>query len=145
MNKAALEQSVNRSAVLALKRPISAGPVAKRARVSGRQPKCVVLDIEGTVAPIAFVTETLFPYAKKNLRSFLSSTLQDPDTQKAIAGLRAQAEAVCHTRCSPQNTSFVNAGDSARSDAAISLALFTLACTYLYLDCRQLLPVLQTL
>ena len=69
----------------------AAGPTLKRARVGARQPKCVVLDIEGTVAPITFVTETLFPYAKSHLRSFLASTFEDPDTRKAVALLREQA------------------------------------------------------
>ena len=32
---------------------------------------CVLLDIEGTTTPIAFVTETLFPYARTHLRSYL--------------------------------------------------------------------------
>ena len=71
-----------------------AGPAFKRARVGARQPKCVVLDIEGTVAPITFVTETLFPYAKSHLRSFLASTFEDPETQQAVSGLREQAALV---------------------------------------------------
>jgi enolase-phosphatase E1 len=30
-----------------------------------------LLDVEGTVAPVAFVTETLFPYARKHFEEFL--------------------------------------------------------------------------
>lgn len=68
----------------------------KRARVvTSRQPKCIVLDIEGTVAPITFVAEILFPYAKSHLKSFLSSTFEDTDTRKAVAMLREQAAQVC--------------------------------------------------
>lgn len=33
--------------------------------------KLYLLDIEGTVAPISFVTETLFPYARKHFEEFL--------------------------------------------------------------------------
>lgn len=33
----------------------------------------VVLDIEGTTTPIAFVYDVLFPYARRNLRDFLST------------------------------------------------------------------------
>jgi len=32
----------------------------------------LLLDIEGTTTPIAFVTDTLFPYARARLVSFLS-------------------------------------------------------------------------
>jgi enolase-phosphatase E1 len=37
----------------------------------------VVLDIEGTVAPIAFVHDVLFPYARRELEDFL---LHEPDS-----------------------------------------------------------------
>jgi enolase-phosphatase E1 len=32
--------------------------------------RAIILDIEGTTTPIAFVTETLFPYARAHLRSY---------------------------------------------------------------------------
>ena len=31
----------------------------------------ILLDIEGTTTPIAFVTQVLFPYARQHLRSYL--------------------------------------------------------------------------
>ena len=34
-------------------------------------PKLYLLDVEGTVAPVSFVTETLFPYARKHFEQFL--------------------------------------------------------------------------
>jgi 2,3-diketo-5-methylthio-1-phosphopentane phosphatase len=34
-------------------------------------PKLYLLDVEGTVAPVSFVTETLFPYARKHFEEFL--------------------------------------------------------------------------
>ncbi|HEY3703788.1 MAG TPA: acireductone synthase [Terracidiphilus sp.] len=34
-------------------------------------PKLYLFDIEGTVAPVSFVTETLFPYARKHCEEFL--------------------------------------------------------------------------
>ena len=57
-------------------------PAAKKARLengtaaagsaiataSGRLPTAVVLDIEGTIAAISFVTDVLFPYARQRLR-----------------------------------------------------------------------------
>ena len=33
-----------------------------------RLPTAVVLDIEGTIASISFVTDVLFPYARQRLR-----------------------------------------------------------------------------
>jgi len=46
----------------------------------------VVLDIEGTKTPISFVYDVLFPYAKRNLRAFLTThgptgLLAEVDTQ----------------------------------------------------------------
>jgi len=38
-----------------------------------RVPKAVVLDIEGTVSPLAFVKETMYGYFKDNLRRYLDS------------------------------------------------------------------------
>jgi enolase-phosphatase E1 len=35
------------------------------------EPKLYLLDVEGTVAPVSFVTETLFPYARKHFEEFL--------------------------------------------------------------------------
>lgn len=38
------------------------------ATASGRLPTAVVLDIEGTIAAISYVTDVLFPYARQRLR-----------------------------------------------------------------------------
>ena len=38
----------------------------------------ILLDIEGTTCPVSFVTETLFPYAKSELKSFLNRHRNDP-------------------------------------------------------------------
>ena len=69
-------------------------PAAKRARLStGRAtaaPTAIVLDIEGTVTPISFVTETLFPYAKAHLEGHLTSTWDSDSTPADIALLAAE-------------------------------------------------------
>lgn len=57
---------------------------------AAKQPKAIVLDIEGTVAPISFVTETLFPYARQRIRDHLSSTYDTEETQADIVLLRDQ-------------------------------------------------------
>lgn len=57
-----------------------------------RTPTHVVLDIEGTVAPIQFVAETLFPYARKHVGAFLEASFEAPDVQVALAKLMEDAE-----------------------------------------------------
>ncbi|MDA7437383.1 acireductone synthase [Synechococcus sp. AH-601-P06] len=44
----------------------------------------ILLDIEGTTCPVSFVTETLFPYAKLELKSFLDRHKKDPLTNQLI-------------------------------------------------------------
>ena len=69
------------------------GPVSKKARLgraTAGQPKAVVLDIEGTVAPISFVTETLFPYARARAAQHLAATYDTEETQADLDLLRQQ-------------------------------------------------------
>ena len=64
--------------------------------------KVILTDIEGTTSSISFVHEVLFPYAHKNLESFIStnqnSEVQEilhsiaPDTQTAIKQLKIWIE-----------------------------------------------------
>ncbi len=56
------------------------------------KPLAIVLDIEGTVAPISYVADTLFPYAAQHLESHLQSTYDTPPTQRAIEALRVLGE-----------------------------------------------------
>lgn len=60
-------------------------------------PRLFLLDVEGTVTPIAFVYERLFPYARKRFRSFLTKTSDDAAVQDDLALLleenRADADA----------------------------------------------------
>jgi enolase-phosphatase E1 len=53
----------------------------------------VLLDIEGTTTPISFVYETLFPYARKRLRPFLSLTRDDREAARAIGMLAQERDA----------------------------------------------------
>ena len=41
------------------------------------QPKCILLDIEGTTSSISFVYDVMFPYVRKNLDSFLAENWND--------------------------------------------------------------------
>eukprot|EP01026_Neomeris_dumetosa_P057057 TRINITY_DN5241_c0_g1_i10.p2 TRINITY_DN5241_c0_g1~~TRINITY_DN5241_c0_g1_i10.p2 ORF type:complete len:300 (-),score=40.74 TRINITY_DN5241_c0_g1_i10:221-1120(-) len=65
--------------------------VQKKKRSARDLPKAIVLDIEGTVAPISFVSDVLFPYAKSHLRSHLVNTYESQETQEDIESLRKQA------------------------------------------------------
>ncbi|MBR0668405.1 acireductone synthase [Roseomonas hellenica] len=51
----------------------------------------VVTDIEGTTTPIAFVKDTLFPFAETALDGFLDTHGQDPQVLAIIEAVRAEA------------------------------------------------------
>jgi enolase-phosphatase E1 len=56
-----------------------------------RSPTAVVLlDIEGTTTPVAFVYETLFPFARERVGAFLRAHADDPEIQAIVADLRAE-------------------------------------------------------
>lgn len=50
-------------------------------------PSVVLLDIEGTVSPIRFVHDVLFPYARARLGGFIAAHEADPDIARALAEL----------------------------------------------------------
>src|SRR3954468_5192056 len=53
----------------------------------------ILLDIEGTTTPIAFVTETLFPYARTHLPLYLDQQGRTPECRRALALLREEYDA----------------------------------------------------
>ncbi len=55
--------------------------------------RCLLLDIEGTIAPIAFVHEVLFPYARRELPAYLATHRQRPDVQAACSQVAHDAGA----------------------------------------------------
>jgi enolase-phosphatase E1 len=50
----------------------------------------VLLDIEGTTTPIAFVHQTLFPYARERLHAFLSAAVPEAAVLEALGQLRQE-------------------------------------------------------
>jgi len=44
----------------------------------------VLLDIEGTTCPVTFVSETLFPYASRNLENLIANCGDDPSVQALL-------------------------------------------------------------
>ena len=57
------------------------------ARPSPRAWSAVVLDIEGTTTPIAFVHEALFPYARARLAPFLAAHAARRDVTRIVSAL----------------------------------------------------------
>jgi hypothetical protein len=56
---------------------------------------CVLLDIEGTTTPVAFVTDVLFLYAHDNVGKHLAATYDSEETQNDINLLRPQVRFFC--------------------------------------------------
>lgn len=56
----------------------------------GNSIRAILLDIEGTTAPVDFVYRTLFPYSREHLQQFLVKHCDDRDTRADIESLRAQ-------------------------------------------------------
>jgi enolase-phosphatase E1 len=51
-------------------------------RLTDRHIRVVLLDIEGTTTPIAFVHDVLFPYARTHVRAFLALHGEDADLRR---------------------------------------------------------------
>jgi enolase-phosphatase E1 len=47
--------------------------------------RAILLDIEGTTTPIAFVKDVLFPFARRNAASFLAAHRHEPEVQADLA------------------------------------------------------------
>ena len=56
-----------------------------------RSYQAVLLDIEGTIAPVSFVYDILFPFAHEHVARFVAEHWDDLDVQKDIDDLRALA------------------------------------------------------
>jgi len=66
------------------------GEVAGVPLIDESQIRVILLDVEGTTTPIEFVYQALFPYASRELESFLRGHAQDPEIRSLIQDLRAQ-------------------------------------------------------
>ena len=71
----------------------SASPPQGRLQATFEGVQVVLLDIEGTTTPISFVYDTLFPYARRRLRTFLALTRDDKEVSRAVATLTAERDA----------------------------------------------------
>ena len=52
--------------------------------------RAILLDIEGTTTPIAFVHQVLFPYARAHLHDYLAQHADDPELRADLALLRRE-------------------------------------------------------
>ena len=52
--------------------------------------EAILTDIEGTTSSIAFVTDTLFPFAKARLADFVASHRDHPEVKACLDGARAE-------------------------------------------------------
>jgi len=50
----------------------------------------LLLDIEGTTTPVTFVTDVLFPFARKRLREFLEAHAQEPPVAAQLEALERE-------------------------------------------------------
>jgi enolase-phosphatase E1 len=50
----------------------------------------ILLDIEGTTTPVSFVTQVLFPYARRRLKSHLADHAGAPVYESIVIGLRTE-------------------------------------------------------
>lgn len=57
-------------------------------RPASSPPRCILLDIEGTIAPVSFVHEVLFPFARSRVASYLTAHWEEP----ALREVRTQIE-----------------------------------------------------
>lgn len=64
----------------------------KLAQLKSPKYDVILLDIEGTTTPIAFVHEVLFPHAKNELETYLTETYETAETQKDVLALIEQAK-----------------------------------------------------
>ena len=54
--------------------------------------RAILLDIEGTTTPIAFVKDVLFPFARRNAAAFLAAHRHEPEVEADLALLAEERE-----------------------------------------------------
>lgn len=53
-------------------------------------PQAYLLDIEGTTTPVTFVTEVLFPFARKRLKEFIEAYANEPQVEAQLQALERE-------------------------------------------------------
>lgn len=65
-------------------------PARRGRRIALSEIRAILLDIEGTTTPIAFVHEVLFPYARARVGTFLRANARDPYVLADVALLKTE-------------------------------------------------------
>lgn len=66
------------------------------ATVENEHPKAIVLDIEGTISPISYVTDVLYPYARQRLKAFMLTHYDTAEVQEGLRQIVDQANVDSH-------------------------------------------------
>ena len=82
--------------------------------------EAILLDIEGTTTPIAFVVDVLFPYARRHLRQHLEGHATSPTYASLLDQLRKEHAA--DQRAAEPVPAWLDASPSARLDSAARYA-----------------------
>ena len=90
------------------------------AREAPTRIEAILLDIEGTTTPIAFVVDVLFPFARKHLRRHLEEHAASPQYASSLDQLRE--EHAVDQRAGEPVAAWVDAPPAARLDSAASYA-----------------------
>jgi enolase-phosphatase E1 len=69
--------------------------------VNGMTIKAILCDIEGTTSSIAFVKQTLFPYARERMEGFVKERAGDAAVAKLLADARELPASLSSTRPEP--------------------------------------------
>jgi enolase-phosphatase E1 len=80
--------------------------------------RTVILDIEGTTTPIAFVTRVLFPYARQHVKRHIVAHATEPEYVAIIERLRHQRDADARTE--PGVPSWLETPGEARSASIVA-------------------------
>lgn len=87
-------------------------------RISTTGIRGVLLDIEGTTTPLAFVHEVLFPYARSNVKSYLQQNWNSPDVVEDLKKLREENAADQQQGLQPPE--IANARRDTQADSAVA-------------------------
>jgi enolase-phosphatase E1 len=86
--------------------------------LSGEKISAILLDIEGTTTPIAFVYEVLFPYAHSHVKNYLDKYFDLAAVQEDLARLRAEHDADLLQDLNPPPIGFGSVEDTIDSAVA---------------------------
>jgi enolase-phosphatase E1 len=67
--------------------------------------RLILLDIEGTLSPLAYVHEVMFPFARAGMQSFLEQNLARPEVAAALNQMAADAGSASFETWRPQTAS----------------------------------------